>query len=322
MVDHVCSKGLSGDLTQWLCATSSSLSLYSPSPALSLSPPQTSDHENWSIIWLDHYETIHQRSGGGHTSHILDSDTFHEVLETKKPNYINLVEVEDGVSYQVFYWPLFSTDSIAGDISANNLKHSFLSNEGSTEERVVIGILQCQIRKDSTDPSTFLEQSLAQPLFLSYFHQLLTQIYPYLSSDVSSGTRNDHESSDDMDERQPRAHHPIDSSLLPDDECQVIFSNKFFADLCALMQQTLLLQEGREFSTTHSKLFMNEISQVIWDHSSHTQIHAVGVFLMESDSSFNHKFLLGSIRSAKMRSIQLNDDVDNQSISIQFNPNR
>jgi hypothetical protein len=336
-------------LTQWLCSTSSSLSLYSPSSAaLSLTSPSPSSshpsdlHESWSIIWLDRYETIHpRRSSDGHAAPILDSDTFHEVLETKKPNYINLVEFEDGVSYQVFYWPLFSSDSMTlasgggggGDDEAvaDNLKHSFLSHEGSNEERTVIAILQCQIRKDSSDPSTFLEQSLAQPLFLSYFNQLLTQIYPHLfSADAFSGSHENCDDDDDIDQqlgsthRLPHHHHPIDSSLLPDDEFQVILSNNFFADLSALVQQTLLLKEQGEGEEQegYSKEFMRHLSQVIWDHSSHTQIYAVGVFLMENDFSLNQKFLLGTIRSAKLRSIQLNDDEDNQSISIQFNPNR
>jgi hypothetical protein len=371
VIQHLCSKGLSGDLTQWLCSTSSSLSLYSPSssspssgPSLSLPLTSPSDlHENWSIIWLDHYETIHQRSSGG--SHILDSDTFHEVLETKKPNYINLVEFEDGVSYQVFYWPLFSSDSIAtatGD-TGESLKHSFLSHEGSREERErersVIGILQCQIRKDSSDPSSFLEQSLAQPLFLSYFNQLLTQIYPHLPSSSSSASssatessRRDPEESESEEllsttdthhlghqhdphhlQQQLQQQHLIDSSLLHTDECQVILSNNFFADLSSLIRQTLVTREepGHAATTAHSREFMSQVSQVIWDHSCHTQIHAVGVFLRETEGKGereigeerDHKeVMLGTIRSTKLRSIQLNDDEDNQSISIQFNPNR
>lgn len=289
ILDNVCSKGLSDDLTQWFCSTSSSLSLHSSKEGLS-SPL----YENWSIIWLDDYETLQKKS----SVHIYDFDTFHEVLESKQPNYINLVEYEDDISYQIFYWPLFSTDKSLEGLDESEI--SFPLDTSALEDRPVIGILQCRIRRDSTDRSTFLEQSLCQPRFLSYFNSLIGQIYPYIADGEIS--------SEDQKED------PIDDtgfSLLGDS--QVFPSSSFYSDLSLLLDQISSQGECVNFPD-----ILHCISETIWGHSTHTQPHAVGVFVLDNDSSE----YFGSIRSFSPRSILINDDEENQSISIQLNPNR
>lgn len=293
--DNVCSRGLSQDLTQWFCSTSSSLSLYSKTSQVS---PLC---ENWSIIWLDHYETLQHSS-----IPIYDFDTFQEVLETKQPNYINLVEYEDGVSFQIFYWPLFAEKNVDHMDESLKFYPPSESSDASIEDRSVIGILQCRIRKDSADKSTFLEQSLSQSLFLTYFNTLISHIYPHISE---SGV-----SSEDQHQKEVSVADPdtIDST----DESQIFLPSSFYSDMTSLLHQISIWNQ--QSGSKSSQEILNNIAETIWVHSTHTQVNAVGVFILD-DSTNTYS---GAIRSLALRSIQVNDDEENMSISIHINPNR
>jgi hypothetical protein len=314
------------------------LSLYSSPSRTSSSQPFSSSsdrppegEENWSIIWLDNYETISQQPTGTTSGHIFDFDTFQDVLETKTPNYINLDKYE-GI-YQISYWPLFGTPSrsshllntslvVAPSLTLMNHLESFESSRGGEEDhgdRPVIGILQCQIRKDSTDRSTFLEPSLSQPLFLTYFNHLMSHIYPHLPSSTSTAS-----SSELSNPPQDDLEHTFSHTLLQQghDEPHWTLSNAFFSELTSLLQTT-----PRQ-SNAGTKEFLTHLTQVIWEHSNHTQLHAVAVFLQEeereekeSESKEMH-LCVGVVRSTSLRTIQLRDDEENQSISIHLNPNR
>jgi hypothetical protein len=385
--DRICSQGLSGDLTQWLCSASSSFALYSATstsasasssilPATGQSHPREENEEgdeHWSIIWLDNYGTIAPPPNG----HVFDFDTFQEVLETKRPNYINLIECEEGLSYQISYWPLFGSNSNSFQLSsslnmslAGPFSHTtrldlekYLArfeseSEGIGEEggegedhRSVIGILQCRVRKDSTNRSTFLEPALSQPLFLTYFNLLMSHIYPHLaeggSERRSSGTSGSEDGQSDVKGLELNSQTLVDPPPFFEttvrSEADFLQSMTMPASSDLLTDLSCLIQVTPNLITSppkrqHIQDYLSQLSQAIWDHSNHTQLSAVGIFLQDQSEeeeeekrasadrqegrSHQTEICLGVIRSMSLRTIQLRDDEENQSISLQMNSNR
>jgi hypothetical protein len=281
--------------------------------------------QTWSVIWLDNYETIPRHHS---TNRILDFETFQEVLETKQPNYINLVDqIEEGISYQVYYWPLFSRQTMVHlnlSIISNDIRNHLESFEGE-EDRHVIGILQCQIKKNSDDPQIFSPQSLSQTSLLTYFNHVMSQVYSHIYHDGSDipSLPSDHQNPIVKEDSIILQNSTFDSN-----HDEAFLSDQFFSTITSLftLSSTLLTEKSRvQDQISVAQIvheYLSKTSQAIWEHSCHQQLSAVGLFLrVENDSTPNPCFL-GSIRTSELRTIHLRDDEENQSISIQFNPNR